>query len=187
MCGTVGVPNPVVGIEGFAFVVMHFTIECGEIASVFAQANWAFEGSVIGCIEDCLLVFCSAFDKDCTQCFVPFLASVLDDFGNIECVGLFSAKVLLCLFLTDERNTVAEAYFLCAGGEAKGCASTGFFGNLLVGNLTVVKQTYLFRFYIELARQIDTHVSAQTLTAGCCSAVDLHFAILSIEKYGCRL
>ena len=43
---TIGVPNPVVGIERSTIIIMYFTIESTEIATVFTHANRAFESTI---------------------------------------------------------------------------------------------------------------------------------------------
>ena len=187
MSGTISVPNPIVGIERLAAVFVHLTVESREILPVFTQADRTLESAIISRIEHSLLVVRSAFDKDIAQRLVPFLATCLNDFCEVESCALLTFEVLLCLLLTDERNAITETDLLCACGKAESRTSTRLLGNPLVANLAVLKESNFLRFYIELAKEVNLHVSAQPLTACSRFAIDLHTSVFREKQNRCGL
>ena len=56
MGGAVGVPNPVVVVEGNAAVFMHLIVKGAPVEAVFAHAYGALEGPVIRGVKDRLLL-----------------------------------------------------------------------------------------------------------------------------------
>ena len=75
MCGTVSVPNPVVGVERSTVVFVYLSIEGAEVTAVFAHADGTFEGTVERRVEYGFVIFRSSFYLDTSQRFVPDLAS----------------------------------------------------------------------------------------------------------------
>ena len=187
MSGTISVPNPVVCVERLAAIFVHFTVESREVSPVFTEANGSFEGSIIRGIKDNLLVVGAALNKDIAQRLVPFLATILDDFGHIELLTLFPTEVLLGLILAYEGNAITELNLLRAFWETESCSCPTFFSSLVGRYLTVAKQTDPFWLDVELTRKVDVHVLAKPLTCRCFLAVNLHPAVFSIEKNGGRL
>ena len=118
VCRTISIPDPVVGIEGMSVILVHLTVESREVTSVLAQADGALEGTIIRGIEHSFLVFGAAFDANVAERLVPFLATILDDFGHVEVLALLANEVLLRLFLADEGNAVTELNLLCTGRKA---------------------------------------------------------------------
>ena len=57
MGGTISIPDPVVGIERMASVVVYFSVESTIIFAVFAQVYRTFVATVQGCIENGFVVF----------------------------------------------------------------------------------------------------------------------------------
>ena len=47
MCCTIGIPYPVVGIEGHAIIEVNFSIESAKIPSVLTQTNRSLKGTIV--------------------------------------------------------------------------------------------------------------------------------------------
>ncbi len=157
--GAVGVPNPVVGVEGSAVVVVHLAVEGAEVAAVFADADGAFEDAVEGGVEYLLVLLGAARDLDVAQGTVPELASSLGE-GLEVVVGQFALEVLAGLFFTDEGDAVAEVYGGGAGGEVEygaGVASFGF--RQLVYSKIFKLETFRYKnIYLEISCCNEYHI-----------------------------
>ena len=84
MCGAVGVPDPVVGVERCSAVLMHLAVIGAEIASVLAQAHGALERAIIRGVEHRLLVVTATRNADFRERRVPRLSPRLLDGSKIK-------------------------------------------------------------------------------------------------------
>ncbi len=117
VCGTISVPNPVVGIEGDAIVGMNLPVESTEIAAVFTQTDRALESTVKRCVES-LLVFVVAVYSDSAERFVPCCATFVGNRLYVVASDL-AFEILFRLLFAYQGDTVAQIYIFYRGLEAE--------------------------------------------------------------------
>ena len=184
---TIGIPNPVVGIEGLAIILVNLTIEGREVLAVLAQTNGALEGTIVRGVENRLLILGSTLYHYITEGLVPLLTSIGSHLSQIKGTTLLASQILLCLFFTNQRDTIAEANLLGSGRETEGSTDIASFGILFLRNLSLMQNAHLLGLHIKFARKIDIHSSAQALTGSNLLLVCLHKSTLAIEQNGGRL
>ena len=111
MSRPVGIPDPIVGIEGTTAIFMHLSIESTVIVSILTQANRTLVATIEGGVEDCLVILRTALHLDLAQRLVPGAASTLRHDIHVISRDL-TLQVLLRLFSTDQRYTIAHANLL---------------------------------------------------------------------------
>ena len=122
MRSAVGIPQPVVGVEGYALVVVDLLIEATPIATVLREADHTLIGAVERGIEDTALLGSTALDLDLIEGLRPLVAPVLSDDIDFEGLDLL-LDVALSLLDADIRHAVAESHALLSEGEAEGIAT----------------------------------------------------------------
>ena len=121
MVGAVGVPDPVVGIEGDSAVVVDFPVIGAEVAAILAEADGAFVGAVEGGVEHLRVVGRAPFDRDFAKGLVPYPAS----FGGhgVDVITLyFAVEIPAGLLGADQRYAVAEVDLAGGCGKLQGGA-----------------------------------------------------------------
>ena len=79
MCRPIGIPEPVIGVEGYSLVVMHLLVEATPVVPILREAYHALIGTIEGGVEDSKLFGGPALQLDLIEGLGPFVASVLSD------------------------------------------------------------------------------------------------------------
>ena len=122
MRSAVGIPQPVVGVEGYALVIVDLLVEATPVATVLRQTDHTLIGAVERGVEDTALLGSTALDLDLIQGLRPLVAPVLSHEIDLEGLDL-PLDVALGLLDADVRHAVAEGHALLSEGEAEGIAT----------------------------------------------------------------
>ena len=114
--GVEGVPDPVVGPERHAAVVVHLAVPGAEIASVLGDGDHPLVRTVERRVEDRLLVLGSAFDRHLAKGGVPLGAGLGGQSLQVEVADL-GVEVPARLVGADVRDRVAQPHATHRGGE----------------------------------------------------------------------
>ena len=155
VCCPVGIPQPVVGIEGATAVFVYLPVESTVIASVFAQADRTFVGAIKRSIKYRTLVLGTAFDSYLPESLVPNRPSGLGDGGD-AIVFDFARQILLCLRLVNQRDAITDAYLPYSADIAQDNGGILAFSSLLrVVHGRGSQYARLFRGLVQLYVEID--------------------------------
>ena len=75
MSGTICIPNPIIGVEGFTAVIMHLSVGSAEILSILAKADRTLVSAIEGGIEKRFIGFVVSIHLDFTESLVPYFLS----------------------------------------------------------------------------------------------------------------
>ena len=179
----VGVPNPIVGVEGGAVVLVYLAVEGAEVTSVLAHADRALKGAVVGRVEYGLLVFRSSLHVDACKRLVPYVTTFGSQSRHVI-VGLFAVEVVLGLFGTDERNAVAEVHLLGAIGKAPNGTGVSALGILLAFlHLALFQDAGLNGSLFGFDVEVNLGVVAQVLISADGLGIGVHFAVAGVDHH----
>ena len=120
---TVGVPQPVIGVEGNTLIIMHLLIKATPVATIFGEAYHTLVGAVEGGVEDTALIGRPPFDLYFIQRLRPLIASVLSHQIDFEGLDLL-LDIALGLLDTDVGDAIAQADLWLSEAKRQGLASS---------------------------------------------------------------
>ena len=177
----VGIPQPVVGVEGATAVFVYLPVESTVIASVFAQADRTFVGAIKRSIEYRTLVLGTAFDGYLPEGLVPNSPSGLGDGGD-AIIFDFARQVLLRLGFVNQRDTITDTYLPYSAGIAQDNGGIlAFSGLLRVVHGGGSQYTRLFRRLVQLYVEIDFRFVINILEALHRIAFDLQRTFAAVK------
>ena len=109
MNGAERVPDPVVGVERDAAVVVDLPVEGAVVFAILGDVDHAFVDAVERGVEDSFIVVGAALHPDFAQGLVPSLPSGSCDFFQVE-IGDFFLQVSFRLFHAQVRYAVADRH-----------------------------------------------------------------------------
>ena len=122
MGSTVGIPQPVIGVEGDSLIIVHLLIKATPVATIFGEADHTLVGAVEGGVEDTALIGRPPFELDLTQRLRPLIAPILSHEIDLEGLDLL-LDVALSLLDTDVGDAIAQADLWLSEAERQGLPS----------------------------------------------------------------
>ena len=123
MRSTIGIPQPVIGVEGNTLIIVHLLVEATPVATIFGEADHTLVGAVEGGVEDPALIGRPPFDLYFIQRLRPLIASVLShqiDFKGLDLL----LDIALGLLDTDVGDTIAQADLGLSEAKCQGLPSS---------------------------------------------------------------
>ncbi len=107
MRSPVGIPDPVVGIKGYSFILVDLSVKSTVIETIFGNANRPFISPVKGGVKDGFVIVGTPGNFDFPQCLVPSHPAVIQQGFQLK-TGELPFEVFPSLFFVDKGDAVPD-------------------------------------------------------------------------------